>query len=105
MAEQLTESQLAELLEQQRAAAPFTGEDTAPGIELGPNPGEAGVDGADSGHVLFVWSAAGYALLAAAGEPPPVGSDVATSGGRRVVTKVGPSPLPGDPRPCAYLDG
>jgi hypothetical protein len=59
---------------------------------------------AHSGHVLFVWSPSGYALLGRAGVPPPVGSEVGVSGGLRVVTKIGPSPLPGDGRPCAFLD-
>ena len=59
---------------------------------------------AHPGHVLFVWTPAGYELLARAGEPPLVGEDVGVSGGLRVVTKVGPSPLPGDPRRCAFLD-
>jgi len=54
--------------------------------------------------VLFVWSPSGYALLSRAGEPPPVGSEVGVSGGLRVVTKIGASPLPGDDRRCAFLD-
>jgi hypothetical protein len=58
----------------------------------------------DPGHVLFVWTPAGYELLARSGEPPAVGSEVGFSGGLRVVTKIGPSPLPGDRRPCAFLD-
>jgi hypothetical protein len=62
-------------------------------------------DGAsEPGHVLFVWSPSGYALLSRSGEPPSIGSEVGISGGTRVVTKIGPSPLPGDRRPCAYLD-
>jgi hypothetical protein len=67
-------------------------EEAGPGIEGHP------------GHVLFVWSHSGYELLSRAGEPPLVGSEVGVSGGLRVVTKVGPSPLPGDRRPCAFLD-
>jgi hypothetical protein len=112
----LTEGQLTQLLDEQRAAAAEG--DGARGIdllrtsvaeaeaELGPTPDEAEPDPDDSGpgHVLFVWSPAGYVLLARAGEPPAVGSEVGVSGGRRVVTKLGPSPLPGDPRCCAYLD-
>jgi len=58
----------------------------------------------DPGYVLFVWSPAGYALLTRSGEPPPVGSEVGVSGGRLVVMKIGPSPLPGDRRRCAFLD-
>lgn len=61
-------------------------------------------DNGDPGHVLFVWSPSGYSLLSRAGEPPPVGTAVGVSGGLRTVTKIGPSPLPGDRRPCAFLD-
>jgi hypothetical protein len=110
----LTEAQLEELLDDQRRLA--AGEDGTRGIELlrtsvadaeaelGPASDEAEPDDSGPGHVLFVWSPSGYALLVRAGEPPAVGSEVGISGGRRVVTKIGPSPLPGDPRPCAYLD-
>ena len=59
---------------------------------------------AHPGHVLFVSTPAGYELLARAGDPPPVGEEVGVSGGLRVVIKVGPSPLPGDRRRCAFLD-
>ena len=58
----------------------------------------------DPGHVLFVWNPSGYELLSRAGEPPAVGTEVGVSGGVRIVAKVGPSPLPGDRRPCAFLD-
>jgi hypothetical protein len=113
----LTPEQLERLLEDQRTTPePGPAGDDPRGIELlrtsvadaeaelgqqpeGTEPPEAG-----PGHVLFVWSASGYALLARAGEPPPVGSEVGVSGGRRVVAKIGPSPLPGDPRLCAFLD-
>jgi hypothetical protein len=64
---------------------------------------EPGAD-EDPGHVLFVWNPSGYELLSRAGGPPVVGSEVGVSGGVRVVAKVGPSPLPADPRPCAFLD-
>jgi hypothetical protein len=111
----LTQSQLDWLLEEQAATAAATDmEQDARGIdllrtrvaeaeaELSP-PAEED-EAAGPGHVLFVWSPSGYALISRAGEPPPVGSEVGTSGGSRVVTKIGPSPLPGDSRPCAFLD-
>lgn len=107
----LTEAQVRQLLEEQHRIAAGD-QDGARGIDLlrtsvadaeaelaPPEEDEPG-----PGHVLFVWSSSGYALLGRAGEPPAVGSEVGVSGGRRVVTKIGPSPLPGDPRPCAYLD-
>jgi type IV pilus assembly protein PilB len=70
--------------------------------ELEPEPSAEEESG--PGHVLFVWSPSGYTLLARAGDPPAVGSEVGVTGGSLVVAKIGPSPLPGDPRPCAFLD-
>ncbi len=70
-----------------------------------PGPEDEARDTDGAGHLLFVWGPSGYALLSRSGDPPPVGTEVGISGGSRVVTKIGPSPLPGDPRPCAFLDG
>ena len=56
------------------------------------------------GYLLFVWKPTGYVLEERDGEPPDVGSEVELDGGARErVSKVGPSPLPGDARPCVYL--
>ena len=115
----LTQEQIAELLDEQSNAV--AGEDGARGIDLlrtrvaeaeaeleqpaaveAPEAEEAAQ--LDPGYVLFVWSPAGYALLNRSGEPPPIGSEVGISGGRLVVVKIGPSPLPGDRRRCAFLD-
>jgi hypothetical protein len=54
-------------------------------------------------HLLFVWSPTGYRLIARSGEPPAPGSVLEDGEERFRVTKVAPSPLPDDPRPCAYL--
>ena len=54
-------------------------------------------------HLLFVWKPGGYELVERPGEPPAVGSEVELDGATERVTKVGPSPLPADTRPCAYL--
>lgn len=54
-------------------------------------------------HLLFVWKPSGYELVERDGEPPPVGHEIEVEGRAERVTKVGPSPLPGDGRPCAYL--
>jgi len=54
-------------------------------------------------HLLFIWSPAGYQLIARTGEPPAPGSVLEDDERRYRVTKVAPSPLPDDPRPCAYL--
>jgi len=59
-------------------------------------------NGDRNAHVLFVWSANGWTLQEREGEPPAVGSTV--QDGDRVlrVSKIGPSPLPGDRRRCAF---
>ena len=58
--------------------------------------------GAD-GHLLFVWKTTGYELHEREGDPPAVGSHVEVGDERQTVAKIGPSPLPGDARPCAFL--
>jgi len=55
------------------------------------------------GHLLFIWKTSGYELREQDGDVPSVGSEIEQDGQRLVVTKVGPSPLPGDTRACAYL--
>jgi hypothetical protein len=55
------------------------------------------------GHLLFVWKPSGYELREADGDVPAVGADVEADGTTMRVTKVAPSPLPGDKRACAYL--
>ncbi len=62
-------------------------------------------NGGATKHLLFVWSPAGWELREAEGGPPPIGSELTVSGHALVVTKIGPSPLPADPRPCAYTSG
>ena len=54
-------------------------------------------------YLLFVWKPSGYELREADGDVPSVGSEVEEDGQKQRVTKVAPSPLPGDPRLCAYL--
>jgi uncharacterized coiled-coil protein SlyX len=56
-------------------------------------------------HVLFVVGSKGYELLEREGTPPDTGEHVQLEdGGVQLVAKVGRSPLPGDRRPCAYLE-
>ena len=55
------------------------------------------------GYLLFVWKPSGYELREIDGEVPRVGSEVEQDDLKLRVTKVAPSPLPGDSRPCAYL--
>ena len=54
-------------------------------------------------YLLFVWKPTGYELRERDGEVPAVGSVVDEEDGRMVVTRIAPSPLPGDDRRCAYL--
>lgn len=54
-------------------------------------------------HLVFVWTPGGYQLRERDGEPPAVGSDVEEEGRTFRVTKIAPSPLPGDPRRCVYV--
>jgi hypothetical protein len=56
------------------------------------------------GHVLFVADPAGYRLLQRDGAPPPRGETLELDGGRFRVVRLGPSPLPGDGRRCAFLE-
>ncbi len=56
-----------------------------------------------AGHLLFVWKPSGYELAERDGEPPAAGAEIEDGENRFVVTKVAPSPLPGDERVCAYL--
>ena len=54
-----------------------------------------------TGHVLVVGGARGYELRHADGPVPAAGSVL--EGGRLVVARVGPSPLPCDRRCCAFV--
>jgi hypothetical protein len=54
-------------------------------------------------HLLFVWKTSGYELREQDGDVPSVGAEVEQDGETMRVTKVAPSPLPGDRRACAYL--
>ena len=57
----------------------------------------------ESGYVVFAWSPTGYELTEREGLPPAVGEEVEEGERTLRVSKVGPSPLPGDRRRCAYL--
>jgi hypothetical protein len=56
------------------------------------------------GYLLFVSKSSGYELVEREGEPPAPGEVVEVGEAKFTVVKVGTSPLPGDSRPCAYLD-
>jgi hypothetical protein len=55
------------------------------------------------GYLLFVWKPTGYELREESGEPPEMGAEVEADGTKQRVSKIAPSPLPNDPRPCVYL--
>jgi hypothetical protein len=60
----------------------------------------------EGNYLLFISRPSGYELTEREGEPPAVGSEVELdegAGSRFVVSKIAPSPLPQDERPCAYL--
>ena len=63
------------------------------------NPGPA-----PNGWVAFVSSPDGYRLLERNGPLPPRGAVLELEGGSVVVLRLGPSPLPGDGRRCAFLE-
>jgi hypothetical protein len=54
-------------------------------------------------HLLFIWKPTGYELREREGDLPTMGAVLDEEDGRMMVTRIGPSPLPGDDRRCAYL--
>ena len=54
-------------------------------------------------HLLFVPSPERYALVERDGPPPSEGSEIELEERLFVVSKVGPSPFPDEPRACAFL--
>jgi hypothetical protein len=60
---------------------------------------------AEGSYLLFLWSPAGYTLREVEGEPPQIGHEFEDGNHKLVVNKIGASPLPGDTRACAYLQG
>jgi hypothetical protein len=63
------------------------------------------VEGSGSRYLLFVWKPSGYELREREGDPPSIGAELEEDGKTMRVAKVAPSPLPGDARPCVYLQG
>jgi hypothetical protein len=63
------------------------------------NPGPAA-----DGWLAFVHSPDGYRLLEREGEPPARNAIVELEGGAFTVLRLGPSPLPGDRRRCAFVE-
>ena len=57
---------------------------------------------APSGHLLFIWSPGGWTLQQRDGDVPAIGATVEADEKLLRICKIGPSPLPGDRRLCAY---
>jgi len=70
-----------------------------------PEPGR-GDQRTDERHLLFISTSGGYVLVEREGPPPPLGRgiEMPEQAVSFLVTKLGPSPLPNDPRTCAYLE-
>ena len=54
-------------------------------------------------YLAFRWTPAGYELSEESGELPDVGATVESEGKSWTVVKIAASPLPNDPRTCAYM--
>jgi hypothetical protein len=62
------------------------------------------MDGQPQGsrYLLWISKPTGYELREGDGEVPAIGSELTDGDMRLRVAKIGPSPLPGDSRACAY---
>jgi hypothetical protein len=56
-------------------------------------------------YLVFVWKPTGYELREREGDLPAVGDRIEEDSTPMNVTKVAPSPLPGDDRRCVYVQG
>ena len=56
-----------------------------------------------NGYLLFISKPTGYELRESQGDLPGVGLEMEEDGARLRVSKIAPSQLPGDRRPCVYL--
>ena len=56
-----------------------------------------------NGYLLFISKPSGYELRSRDGVLPGVGDEIEEDGTRLLVSKIAPSPLPGDRRRCVYL--
>jgi hypothetical protein len=54
-------------------------------------------------HLRFVLRSGGYTVTPCDGAPPEPGQRIEVDGEQFTVAKVGPSPMVGDQRSCAYL--
>jgi hypothetical protein len=85
-----------------------SGEREADQPAMKPRPPSEHVDSVEPGvarHLVFISSSSGYTLAELDGTPPLLGEEIEVPEhpGSFQVIKLGPSPLPNDPRICAYL--
>jgi hypothetical protein len=79
----------------------------AKGTADGDAPEKAPPNEGAQAHLLFISHLSRYELVPRDGPVPPVDGELVLGDGvegRYRVCKVGPSPLPGDPRRCAFLE-
>jgi hypothetical protein len=72
-------------------------------LEAPPEPEPEAEPELPSAHLLFVPTPKRYLLVERQGPPPGPGEEIALSEGSFVVGKIGRSPVPGEPRTCAFL--
>jgi len=77
-------------------------EGAAPAAEAEPEPEPE--EPLPAAHVLLAPGPESYSLAELDGPPPAPGQELEHAGARYVVCKVGRSPFPADPRPCAFLE-
>lgn len=75
-----------------------------PAVAARPLPSTPALNRTAVGHLLLIWSPLGYTLREHEGEPPAVGTTFDEEGRLLRVSRIGPSPLPGDRRSCAYTE-
>ena len=57
-----------------------------------------------NGYLMFISKPSGYELRERHGDLPSIGQEIDEDGTRLRVSKLGPSPLPGDRRRCVFLE-
>lgn len=84
--------------------APSPTAEEEPELEPEPEPETRPEPRLTDGHLLFLPDPDGYRLVEREGAAPERGELLDLDGLRGRVLKLGPSPLPGDPRRCAFLE-
>jgi hypothetical protein len=56
-----------------------------------------------NGYLVFISKPSGYELRERQGDLPGIGQEIDEDGTRLRVSKIGPSPFPGDRRRCVFL--